>query len=153
MKNRLPIIVAVLAAPLLHAENLFRNSEMDSTAAWRGDKTFTELDLNRVAVLKANPRREVLLYQTAKTRNLKDVVLKFRYKSTDYQGRGLQLRGERADGSSTFVNMDLKADGQWHDKTWRFSEVRGSPSINFIFKLMEGSGTVYFDDILLEASP
>ncbi|MGF1657134.1 MAG: hypothetical protein ACFCU3_09170 [Verrucomicrobiales bacterium] len=144
------LAIIVCSPSIALSENLFRNGDMSTASGWRGDRSFVELDGQRVLELKSNPRREQLFFQDVKTGRIKDVVLTFQYMSNDYAGRGLQLLGERTDGSHTYRNLDLKVDGQWHDCTWHFSEIRGSRSMIFRFKLLEGNGSVFFRDVVLK---
>lgn len=148
---KLFIVLITLIPSLAFADDLFRNSEMNSAVGWKGDKSYDEIEGNKVLRLKASPNKIMSFFQDANTRNLDDVVLRFRYRTADYKGRGLQLRGQRLSGAGTFKNLDLIADGKWHEQKWLFSEIRGNPKITFFFNLKEGEGTVYFDDISLVA--
>lgn len=143
------ICAALLCPSLLFAENLFQNGDMEKSIGWKGDKSYTKLGDVTVLELKASPRKIVSFFQDAKTRDLKDVEVAFKYMTKDYKGRGLQLRGERPGGGGTFRNETLVTDGAWHEVKWRFSEIRDNRSILFHFNLLEGEGTVYFDDVTL----
>ena len=148
---KLPLVFAVVLFPsVLLADNLFTNSDMEKSSGWRGDKSYKKLGDLSVLELKANPDRMVSFHQDANTRGVKDVLLKLRYMTSDYSGRGFQIRGERVGGGATFNNFSLQADGKWHEITWNFSEVRDNRSLLFFFNLLEGQGTVYFDDIVAE---
>lgn len=148
MKN---VILAILLVPgLCFAENLFKNGDMDTSSGWKGSRKFVKLDTSRVIVLKANKRKSVSFNQSIECRDIKDLVMKYRYKSFNYKGRGMQLRGIRGDGSSTFSTRKLKADGKWHEGSWKFTEIKGSRSMDFSITLLEGEGEVYFDDISIE---
>ena len=136
------LLVLLLIPTLGSAENLFRNSAMDTAATWAGDRNFETVEGNRVMSLKAKKNKSVMFYQEAETRDQKDLVIKFRYQTADYKGRGLQIRGTRQNGSSTFRTIALKTDGQWVEYKWEFSELRGSGQIRFSFELMDGTGTV-----------
>ncbi len=144
------LLIALLIPTLCLAENLFRNSDMETGSGWSGDRRFEKVDENRVMVMEARKGRTVTCYQDVATRDQKDLILKFRYRTKDYSGRGLQLRGLRQNDSSTFRNINLKADDQWHDFEWQFSEIRGSSKIRFSFELLEGEGKVFLDDVALE---
>ncbi|MEO7725041.1 MAG: hypothetical protein ABIU29_10235 [Chthoniobacterales bacterium] len=147
------LLIALLTPTLCLGENLFRNSDMDIGAAWSGDRRFEKVDDNQAMVMEAKKGRTVSCYQDAATRGQKDLILKFRYRTQDYIGRGLQLRGSRQNDSSTFRTISLKADDQWHDFEWQFSEIRGSSKIRFSFELLEGAGKVFLDDVTLEPKP
>ncbi|MBA2436246.1 MAG: hypothetical protein H0V54_14410 [Chthoniobacterales bacterium] len=147
------LLIVVLIPTLGLAENLFRNSDMETGAAWSGDRRIETVDENKVMVMEAKKSRTVSCHQDAATRGQKDLILKFRYRTKDYHGRGLQLRGARQNDSSTFRTINLKADDQWHDFEWPFSEIRGSSKIRFSFELLEGEGKVFLDDIVLEPKP
>lgn len=158
-----------LLCPLC-AENLFDNSTMDSTGGWKGDKKFVkegaagktpkkpakeEADnkemLNRVLQLTAKLRGQVSFSQEVPTKGLTDLLVKFRYRTKDYIGRGLMLRGLRPNGGSTYTSRPLVSDGEWHEMTWEFDQVDGSNKIEFVFMALEGTGDIYFDDITVEA--
>ena len=143
--------VALLVPGLCLAENLLTNSSMDTTGAWRGDRRFESVEGNAVISLEAKKNKPVSFSQDVTTRKITDVVLKFRYQTSDYAGRGLQLRATRQDDSSTHNNRQLKADGKWHEMTWNFSEIRGSQRLTFSIELLEGTGKVLFDDVTVEA--
>lgn len=142
-------VLLAFTPALCFAQNAFQNSSMDNASGWSGDRKFVTVDDNRVISLEAKKNKTLRFYQGADTSDTKDVVLKFRYQTTDYQGRGLQLRGKRPDGSSTFRNIELKTDGQWNEYAWDFSEVNGSRRMEFSLELLEGSGTVLIDDVML----
>ena len=144
------LFLALLLPCLCLAENLFTNSSMDTTGSWRGDRRFENVEGNAVLSLEAKKNKPVYFSQDVNTRKATDVVLKFRYQTSDYSGRGLQVRGLRQDDSSTFNNRQLKADGKWHDMTWNFTEIRGSQRMTFSVELLEGTGKVLFDDVTLE---
>lgn len=151
LSSRSAVLFLVLLVPCLClAENLFTNSSMDTTGAWRGDRRFETVDGNAVLTLEAKKNKTVSFSQDVTTRKVTDVVLKFRYQTSDYSGRGLQLRATRQDDSSTHNNRQLKADGKWHEMTWTFSEVRGSNRLTFSIELLEGTGKVLFDDVTVE---
>lgn len=153
----------------LAAKNLFDNSTMDTTGGWRGDKKFVREDdnekapkkpakeepdakekANRCLLLTAKLRGQVSFNQEVATKGMTDLTVKFRYRTKDYIGRGLMLRGKRADGGSTFTDRPLVKDGEWHEMTWDFTQVNGSNKIDFSFMALEGTGEIYFDDITLE---
>ncbi|MCB1091984.1 MAG: hypothetical protein KDL87_10660, partial [Verrucomicrobiae bacterium] len=121
-----------------------------TSTAWKGDRKFEEFENNRALVIEAKKNRSVMVSQETNTRELADLTVKFRYRSADYKGRGLQFRGTRTDDSSTFRTLDVKADGQWHDYSTTFTAVRGSKEVTFSFELLEGEGTVYIDDVVIE---
>lgn len=151
MKTRL-LVLALLVASVSYAENLFTNSSMDTTGGWQGDRRFETVDGNKVASLEAKKNRTVSFSQDVSTRDVSDLVLKLRYRTADYAGRGLQLRGRRqARGGSTLTTRPLKADGQWHEMTWNFTEVRDANRVTFTIELLEGTGKVLFDDVTVEA--
>jgi len=142
-----PLLLALLLVPTLcSADNLFKNANMDSTGGWTGDKKFVTEDKNRYLALEANKNKTVSFSQVVTTRDAKDLIIKLRYRTKDYAGRGFIVRGTRGDGGSTYNSHNLVADGQWHDITWDFSSVRGSNKLDISFELMDGTGTVFFDD-------
>jgi hypothetical protein len=151
MKIRV-LLLALLVTSVAYAENLFTNSSMDTTGGWHGDRRFETVEDNKVATLEAKKNRTVSFSQDVDARNANDLILKFRYRTSDYVGRGLQLRGTRQGrGGSTLTTRPLKADGQWHDMSWNFSEVRDANRITFMLELLEGTGKVWFDDVTVEA--
>jgi hypothetical protein len=146
-----PFILLLLAFPCFsQAENLAKDSTMDTSTGWSGDRKFETVDDNRVLSLEADKKKTVMVYQDLKTRDLADLYISFRYQSKDYAGRGLQLRGKRQDGSHTFRTIDVKADGQWNEVKWRFSEIRGSNELRFSLEILEGEGIVLIDDVVIE---
>ncbi len=164
MKNTLFCLMA-LVSPLC-AENLFSNGNMNTAGGWKGDGKIVKDEpakgeaakaadaevANRFMVLSAKKNGPVSFRQEVDTKDLITVNLKFRYKTKDYKGPGLELRGTRPDGSSTYTNRDLKADGEWHEMSWNFTQVAGSKKIDFSVILIQGEGEVAFDDVTAEAS-
>lgn len=167
--KKIAVCILAMMSPLC-AENLFDNSTMDTTGGWKGDKKFVKEGddekapkkpakeeaadkekPNRVLQLTAKLKDQVSFNQEVPTKGLTDLLVKFRYRSKDYIGRGLMLRGKRASGDSTFTDRPLVADGEWHEMTWDFSQVDGSNKIDFVFMVLEGTGDVFFDDITVEA--
>lgn len=148
--KRFVLLLALVVPGLCAAENLFTNSTMDTTGAWRGDRRFDKVEGNAVISLEAKKDKSVSFSQDANTAKARDLVLKLRYQTSDYAGRGLEFRGLRTDDSSTFHKRQLVADGKWHDLSWTFSEVRGSSRIIFSIELLEGAGKVLFDDVTVE---
>ena len=159
MKRPLLCLLAV-TLPLC-AENLFENSDMDTAGGWKGnrkivkdEKPSEEKDAkpNRLLVVAAKLREPVSFSQEVVSKDIPDLVLKFRYRTKDYVGRGYQIRGVRQGGGSTFVDKKFIADGQWHEVVWAYTQVQGSKKINFQFSVLEGTGDVCFDDIVMEAA-
>lgn len=144
------LLIIALMPTLCFAENLFKNSSMDTASTWAGDRKFETVEGERVISLEAKKNKPQSFYQEVDTRDVKDVVLKFRYRTSDYSGRGLQIRGKRQNRSSTFRTINLTADGQWHEYTWQFTEMRDSGRMRFSLELLEGTGTVLIDDVTLE---
>ncbi|HRQ90909.1 MAG TPA: hypothetical protein PLA50_19120 [Bacteroidia bacterium] len=144
------LFITLLAPACCLADNLVKDGSMDSPAGWSGDRKFETVDDNRVMLLEAKKNRIMEVSTEVSTRNVKDLVVTFRYRSSDYVGRGFQLRGTRPGGGFTYNTFDLKVDGEWHERTWRFSEIRDSKSINFSFSLLEGTGTVMIDDVVIK---
>lgn len=146
---RLATLLTIIPVAAI-AENLFRNSDMNGSGGWKGDRKYETIDDNRVISLTADKKNTVSFSQEVNSKDTTDLVLKFRYKTADYSGRGLELRGKREDRSYTFRNATLKADDTWHNYTWVFTQVRGSKTILFSIELLEGQGKVIFDDITVE---
>lgn len=154
-----------LVTPLC-AENLFSNGNMNTAGGWKGDgklvkdepakgevaKAADEDVANRYLLLSAKKNGPVSFRQEVDTKDLITVNLKFRYKTKDYKGPGLEIRGTRMDRSSTFTNRPLTADGEWHDMSWTFTQVAGSKKIDFSVILIQGEGEVAFDDVSAEAA-
>ena len=151
LNKSLVLLLGLLIPALCVAENLFTNSNMDTTGGWKGDRRFEKVEDNAVISLEAKKNKTSSFSQDVNTAKALGLVLKFRYRTADYAGRGLQLRASRTDGSSTFHDQKLVADDKWHDASWNFSEVRGSNRINFSIELLEGTGKVLFDDVTVEA--
>ena len=149
--KRSVLLLGLLLPGLCLAENLVTNSNMETTGGWRGDRRFEKVEDNAVISMEAKKNKTVSFSQDVNTAKALGLVLKFRYRTADYAGRGLQLRGSRNDGGSTLHNRTLVADDKWHDVSWNFSEVRGSNRINFSIELLEGTGKVLFDDVTVEA--
>jgi hypothetical protein len=164
MKNSIFCLMA-LVAPLC-AENLFSNGNMNTAGGWKGDGKMVKDDpakgeeakiadkdlANRYLLLSAKKSGPVAFRQEIDTKGLISVNLKFRYRTKDYKGPGLELRGMRPDGSSTYTNRELKADGEWHNMSWNFTQVAGGKKIEFSIILIQGEGEVAFDDVTAEAS-
>ena len=167
---KIPVVCYLALLTPLFAENLFDNSTMDTTGGWKGTKKFVneEADgkgpqkpakedpegkdkLNRCLLVTAKARDQVSFNQEADTKDMTDLTLKFRYRTKDYIGRGINIRGTRQNRSATFKGRVLIADGQWHEITWEFTRVQGSHKIDFTITVLEGTGDVYFDDITVEA--
>lgn len=72
------LLVVTLIPTLCLAENLFKNSTMDTQSNWGGDRRFDLVEGNRVMVLEANKNKPVAFHQDADSRNLKDLTLKHR---------------------------------------------------------------------------
>lgn len=164
MKNIVFCLMA-LATPLCAAENLFNNGTMDTAGGWKGDgkmvkeepakgevaKVADKEPANRYLLLSAKKNGPVSFNQEVDTKGLISVHLKFCYKTKNYTGPGLEIRGTRMDRSSTFTNRDLVADGEWHQITWTFTQVGGSKKTDFSFILIQGEGEVAFDSVSVEA--
>jgi hypothetical protein len=154
MKALLPFALALLPGALFAQEtNIFKNSDMNLVSFWKGDRKFIELDGNKIISLEAHPRREQQFSQTADCRGIPAINIRFRYMTKDYKGGGFKFWGTRDDRYSWFWNSDLITDGQWHTKEFRYDKTNQSREIDFMFKLLPGSGTVYFDDITAVPEP
>ncbi len=142
-------LAAVTTSAADDKNNLFKNSDVNTPTVWQGDRKFDKDGDNKVLRLVAKAKDAQQFSQEASVGDAKDLILVFRYKTTDYKGRGLQLRGRRPDGSSTFRNIDPKVTGEWTEYRWPFSEVRGAKKMTFSITLLEGEGSVLFDDVQL----
>lgn len=150
MKLRLASLLLCLVCTASAAEdNLFKNSDVNTPTVWQGDRKFDKDGENKVLKLVARKNDTQKFFQEIGVGGAKDLVLVFRYKTADYKGRGVQLRGKRENGSSTFRNIDPKATGDWIEYRWDFSEIRDSKRMTFSIELQEGEGSVLFDDIRL----
>ena len=137
----------------LSAENLFDNSTMDTAGGWKGSRKFVvEEKDNRVLSVEAKKRGPVSFSQKVPLRGLTDLVLKFRYRTANYNGRGFELKGTRPDDTWTFVNRAVETDGQWHEMEWTYTQVKGSNSIDFEISVLEGEGEIFFDDVTVESA-
>lgn len=129
---------------------------MDSAGGWKGSKKMVEEPENgkpnRYLKLSAKKSDPVTFSQEVDTKGLFGVTLKFRYRTNDYHGLGLELRGIRTNNGFTYTNRELVADGKWHEISWNFNQVTGSKKINFSINLLQGEGDVYFDDFSAEAA-
>jgi hypothetical protein len=106
---------------------------------------------NRYLLLSAKKNGPVSFKQEVDTKGLLNVNLKFRYKTKDYKGPGIEIRGKRMNGGFTFNNWKLVPDGEWHEITWDFTQVGGSKEVDFSIILVQGEGEVAFDDVSAEA--
>ena len=155
MFKAIPLYLALLVP--VSAENLFENSKMNTSGGWKGSKRIIVEDKvgqdkeNRVLRVTAKKRDQVTFSQEVESRDVTDFVVKLRYQSKDYDGRGLEVRGVRQSGSHTFFTFKITADGEWHDISLNYSQVQGSNKIDFKFIVLEGEGDVHFDDITVEA--
>jgi len=154
--KKIAVSLLLLTLPL-SAENLFNNSTMDTAGGWRGSKRMVKEteggQENRLLQITASPRGSVSFSQEVPTRDIKDVKLTFRYRSKDYKGRGLELRGENPDGGFIYFKKDLVADGKWHEVNWTYSQIGSSKKIEFHFIVLDGEGEVFFDDVTAEGKP
>ncbi|MGL4401842.1 MAG: hypothetical protein ACRCXD_18425 [Luteolibacter sp.] len=160
MKNIFICLIAIVSP--LGAENLFSNGNMNTAGGWKGDGKMVKDEpakgevakevANRFLVLSAKKNGPVSFRQEVDTKDLITVNLKFRYKTKDYKGPGLEIRGTRMDGGSTYTNRVLKADGEWHQMSWNFTQVAGSKKVDFSVILIQGEGDVAFDDVSAEAA-
>ncbi len=160
MRTAASLLFLALTLPLA-AENLFDNSAMDTAGAWKGSKKFVVEDQkdagadskeNRVLCVSGNKRERVSFSQKVPLRGLTDLIVKFRYRTKDYAGRGLEIRGMRPGGSSTFINRQFEVDDKWHQVEWKFTQVNGANSVEFMFIVLEGEGDVFFDDVTVESA-
>jgi hypothetical protein len=159
------ICLLALVAPT-SAKNLFSNGTMDTAGGWKGTKRIIEepkkteggigLDEtakpNRYLVLSAHMKDLETFSQEVDSKDTMVLRLSFRYMTKDYVGRGLELRGVRTDGGSTYTSKAIVADGKWHVVTWEFDQVSKSRKIDFKFSLWQGKGDVFFDDFVVEPS-
>lgn len=118
---------------------------MDSTSAWKGEKKFLDDSGNRVIAIDARKNKKQGFTQDADTKEFKKVKLTFRYKSSDYKGVGFEIGKLQG----TFQVIDAKVDGAWHNYTWEVG-VGNTPKTTLKFFLHEGTGTMLFDDIVVE---
>ena len=164
MKN--VIVCSIVLVSSLAAENLFNNGNMDTAGGWKGGGKIikgepvkgtiveegAKVPVERYLQITAKKNGPVSFNQEIDTKDVFGVVLKFCYKTKDYKGPGLEIRGIRMDRSSTFTNRNLIADGEWHEMFWDFKQVAGSRKVDFSFMVLQGEGEVQFDNISAEAS-
>ncbi len=160
------ISVYLILVVSLSADNLFDNGTMDTAGGWKGSRKIikdeeaaahpappaangksVKQEEPRVLLVSAKKRDIVSFSQEIETRGLTDIIITFRYRTKDYIGRGLELRGVRRDRNSTYTNRPVVADGRWHEVEWHYNQVFGSSEIDFIFAVLEGKGDICFDDI------
>jgi hypothetical protein len=72
--------------------------------------------------------------------------IRFQYRSDDFVGEGVEMRGEfpTLRGLFTFRNPTLKFDGKWNEYLWPFSDTKGQELMNFQMLLENGEGEVSF---------
>lgn len=146
------ILLLFLASGSLFAENLFDNSTMDSAGGWKGTRKFIDDAGNRVISVEGNRNRIVGFTQDVATRGMKELVLSFRYKTSDYKGGWLEVRGKNQSAGGSYYQMYLKADGQWQKQSYKFHDFGKNNQTTFSITLKKGEGTVFFDDVTLEAT-
>ncbi len=81
------LLMLALMPTLCLAENLFKNSSMDTASTWAGDRNFETVEGNRVMSLKAKKNKDVIFSQEIDARDQKALAVRFRYQSIDYKGR------------------------------------------------------------------
>jgi len=133
------------------AGNLFKNGDMSNgTMGWQGDRRFVDDGGNRVMEVKAKKSGPRVFSQEINTEKVSDLVIKFKYKTADYKGKGLRIEVKWASGNTQYTrygDVTLKADGTWQEDGSKIADIN-APKVNVIFTLSEGEGTVYFDDII-----
>jgi hypothetical protein len=160
---KLPLLCLIVTVVPLSAENLFSNADMNTAGGWKGSKKIVDEEKekeasgitdkskpNRYLVVTADKKDLETFSQEVETKGVITLNLKFRYKTKDYVGRGLEIRGTRASRDSTFTERKLIADGEWHEMTWEYTQVNGSRIVDFQFSLLQGNGQVCFDDFQVE---
>jgi hypothetical protein len=159
------IVCSLMMVGSLVAENLFSNGNMDTAGGWKGSGKIIKAEPVKGTIIEEGAKAPVERYlqitakkngpvsfnQEIDTKDVFGVVLRFCYRTKDYKGPGLEMRGTRMDRSSTFTNRDLVADGEWHEMTWDFKQVAGSRKVDFSFIVLQGEGEVQFDNITAEA--
>ncbi len=152
------LILCCLATTLpLCAENRFDNSTMDTTGSWKGSRKMMKepadpnSEPNRVLVVNANKRGMESFSQEVDSKGVTSFTVRFRYRTKDYAGLGLEIRGTRPSGDFTYNQYALAADDKWHEVVWKFNRVFDSDEIKFVFSVLQGEGEVWFDDITVAA--
>jgi hypothetical protein len=159
-----PLLCLLAMVVPMSAKNLFSNGTMDTAGGWKGSKKIeqeakkTEAGLgldekakpNRYLAVSGNMKELQTFSQDVDSKGVITLNLKFRYKSKDYIGRGLEIRGVRQSRDFTYISMPLISDGEWHEISWEYDQVSGSRKIDFQFSLLQGKGDVFFDDFVVE---
>jgi len=153
VKPILSVLVLTLVAGALHGEELLRNGDFErGTSGWKGDRKVIEYSAdNKVCRIEVDDEIQAFYQADIDVEDLKDVVLTFKYQiSSDYSGRGLTMQFVRPDGSWTYRTINLENPGKWQTYKWHFGEIRGAEEITLKLEILEGEGTVMFDDISVQ---
>ena len=131
--------------------NLLGNGNFENgKSEWKGKYEVVLEGNNKIGVIELDERKLVDISQKFKVKDMKNVKLTFRYKtSPGFQSRGMTVVFEREDGGSTYQTMDVNANTEWQQYSWDFREIRETRKFTVIISLKEGVGQFFLDDVVL----
>ena len=125
------------------------SEEEGGLLAWKGDHEKSSESGGTIYTLEGKDQGTNMM-----TVSIKDVQkrfpngmrIRFQYRSEDFVGDGVEMRGEFPDlrGLFTYRNPTLRFDGKWNEYLWPFSDTKGQELMNFQILLENGEGSVSF---------
>lgn len=155
LKNVIATVLFFLGIVLGYSQetNLIDNGDFtDGKRSWDGDVKFDSEAENRNGQIKVDDKKIRSFQQKFKTKDVKDMVIKFKYKTSDnYKGRGFTVHIVLPSSSSVYYTIDVTANSKWDEFSKKFGELNDADFITLLIKVNEGEGEIYFDDFTVVA--
>ncbi len=125
------------------------NSELRE---WKGDGVVTEENGEEILRIKATTEARQIerSFDVEKFRG--GMKLKFSYRTTDYTGTGLRLKGYNTPTGHYHRDLPLPNDGQWREYEWPYKseQYMDARNIRMVLEVQGGAGNVEFKDLEVE---
>ncbi len=113
---------------------------------WKGGGRLIAVDDEFTIQIKANSGK-LKIENTFEVKGYPDGMdLKFSYRTSDYVGEGLKLKGYYTRLGYHHRTITFNADGKWHEYTWPYPSAQylNAAQIRMVLEVLSGKGSVNF---------
>jgi hypothetical protein len=121
---------------------------------WKGDGSLSEERGETILRIKASSSEKQIERSYDVGEFPDGMVLKFSYRSSDYVGTGLKLKGYNTPVGHYHRVIAIPGDGEWREAEWPYKaeQYMEARNIRMVIQVLEGAGDVEFKEIRVEKS-
>ena len=124
------------------------------SSRWKGDENIqfdTPAEKNKICRIELDDDKDIDFYQEIKVKGIKDIMVRYKIrKSSNYDGRGYQVRFVRDDGSYNYFDRAVPKKEGWNEAVVKFKGIGNTSKLKVKFRVLSGdAGYLAFDDIVV----